>query len=148
MSISWSSFAKATEDKRGSTTIENIIWLPILILVLAGIAQFGLIVNARNAVQAAAFEGARQASTSATPEETAADVVYDFAGGVLPGWRRDGLVRADVSMPEGQEPGAPVRVDVSYDVPVVFGGVIPGLGPDSDVRHVKGSAELAIEEKP
>ncbi len=132
----------------GSTTIETIIWLPILLMLIACIIQFGLIFNGRNAVQAACFEAARQAALSDDPEGAARTTVEGFANGVLPGWKKDGLVRTNVAMPEGTDPGCPVRVEVAYDVPVFLAKLIPDLAFNGGLTTVRGSAEMLIEEKP
>lgn len=136
------------ESERGSTTVENMFWLPVLFLVLAGIVQFGLIFNARNAVQAASFEGARIASVAQDPVSVAREAVYNFAQGVLPGWRQGQRVRAEVSMPAGSAPGSLVVVKVEYDVPVFFAGFLPGLETARGIKTVKGSSRMTIEEKP
>lgn len=51
----------------GSATVENIVWLPVSLLVIGAIVQFGLYFNARTAVQAAAYEAARQAAVDENP---------------------------------------------------------------------------------
>lgn len=139
---------KNGDSERGSTTVENVIWLPLLLLIFAAIIQFGLIFNARNAVEAASFEAARQAAVSETPILQAEEAVYEFAQGVLPGWSREGRVRAQVVAPEGTQPGTVIRVDVSYDVPVFFANLIPNLETSPGVVTVKGSSAMAVEEKP
>ncbi len=133
---------------RGSTTIETVIWLPVLLMLIACIFQYGLIMNGRNAVQAACFEAARQAALADDPEQAAKSVVNGFADGTLPGWGQSGIVRTEVEMPEGGDPGCPVKVEVEYDVPVFIGNLVPGLQSNNGLATIKGSAEMIIEEKP
>lgn len=132
----------------GSTTIETVLWLPVLLMLIACIIQFGLILNGKNAVQAACFEAARQAAIADDPVQEAEAVVKGFADGVLPGWGENGTVRTRVDMPEGSDPGCPVKVAVAYDVPVFLGKLVPGLESNNGLTTVEGSAEMVIEEKP
>ena len=49
-------------DEGGGSTVELAIALPLLLLVLLGAVQFGLVVHARSVTQTAAVEGARAAA--------------------------------------------------------------------------------------
>lgn len=139
---------KNGDSEQGSTTVENIIWFPLLLLIFAAIIQFGLIFNARNAVEAASFEATRQAAVSESPISQAESAVYEFAQGVLPGWNRGGRVKTQVVTPEGIHPGAVVTVNVLYDVPVFFAALMPNLETSPGVVTVKGSSSMTVEEKP
>ena len=135
-------------DEKGSATVENIVWFPLLLLIFAAIIQFGLIFNARNAVQAASFEAARQAVISEEPTSQAESAVYNFARGILPGWKQGARVKAQVLTPEGGSPGASITVNVSYDVPVFFAGLLPKLETSPGIFTVKGGSTMTMEEKP
>lgn len=137
-----------TWNERGSATVENIVWFPLLLMIFAAIVQFGLIFNARNAVQAASFEAARQAVVSDEPTSQAESAVYNFARGILPGWKQGQRVKARVLTPDGVSPGASVTVNVSYDVPVFFAGLLPKLETSPGIFTVKGNSTMMIEEKP
>jgi hypothetical protein len=130
----------------GSATIEMIAWLPILLCVLAAIVQFGLYFNARNAVQAASFEAARQAALAEDPN-AAMRVVYEYANGVLPGWTEGGRVSATVAAPRPSLPGDAVEVRVSYDVPILLGGIMDKAG-EASFLTVRGSSTMTVEERP
>jgi Flp pilus assembly protein TadG len=132
----------------GSTTVENIMWLPLLILTLAAIVQFGLYFNARTAVQAAAYEAARQASVDDDPVGRAEEVVYEFAGGVLPGWQQEDMVSVNVAVDHNYEPGNEVRVEVGYNVPAFFTGFLTSEQHTTGWLHVVGSSTTTIEERP
>ncbi len=136
------------KNEKGSATVENIIWLPLMMLVFASIIQFGLIFNAKSAVEGASFEAARQATLSSQPNTTAEEVVYSFASGVLPGWEQGGRVNLSIETLEGVDPGSPVKVDVFYKVPVFFSGILRELEGSPGIYTVKGSAEMRMEEKP
>lgn len=131
----------------GSTTIEMIAWLPILLLVIAGIFQFGLYFNARNAVQAAAFEAARQAAVSRTPELTAKQVTTAYAGGTLPGWVEGQRLRTSISIVERGRPNESIEVLVTYDTPIYMAGIL-GIGGEAENLKVKGTSHMQLEELP
>ncbi len=132
----------------GSTTVENIIWLPIILLALGGIIQFGLYFNARTAVQAASYEAARQAAVDENPVERARQVAYDFAGGVLPGWHKDDRVSVVVETDDHLDPGDEVKVSVVYEVPAFFSGLSSMMDTKSGWLRVTGSSITTIEERP
>ncbi len=132
----------------GSTTVENIIWLPLLLLVLGAIVQFGIYFNARTAVQAAAYEAARQAAIDENPTERAQQVAYDFAGDVLPGWHKNERVNVAVDAVSRPEPGDEVRVTVHYEVPAFFTGFLSMAGKDGRWLNVTGSSTTTVEERP
>lgn len=134
--------------EKGATTVEIVLWLPILILIIAMIIQFSLIMNARNAAQQASFEGARKGIVSTYPIQAATEAVYGFAGESLPGWREGGRVRAHASTPQGTLPGCPLEVRVDYDVPILFAGFLPGLETAPGIYTVRGHSVMNIEVKP
>jgi Flp pilus assembly protein TadG len=131
----------------GSTTIEMIAWLPILLLSVAAIVHFGLYFNAKNAVQAAAFEAARQASVSAEPVQTANQVVENFADSILPGWQVGKRLRIQTVAGDDGSPNAKIRVSVTYDVPLFMTGIFRSA-ESSGSLIASGEAEMKIEEKP
>jgi Flp pilus assembly protein TadG len=132
----------------GSTTVENVIWLPFLLLVLGSIIQFGLYFNARTAVQEAAYEAARQAAVDEKPVERAETVAYGFAGNVLPGWQKKERVSVTVEAPSRPKPGDEVRVNVNYEVPEFFSVLLTPAKLGSGWPLVKGSSTTTIEERP
>jgi Flp pilus assembly protein TadG len=52
--------SRITRDDRGAAMVEFAIVLPVLLLVLMGIIEFGRAYNAQVSIQAAAREGARE----------------------------------------------------------------------------------------
>lgn len=134
--------------EKGSTTVENIIWLPFICLAFGAIVQFGLYFNARTAVQAAAYEAARQAAVDEDPGKRAEQVAYEFAGGVLPGWQNKERVNVTVETDSRPEPGDEVRVNVSYEVPAFFAGLFTRAKLKDGWLHVTGSSTTTIEERP
>lgn len=132
----------------GSSTVENIVWLPMLLIVLAAIIQFGLYFNGRIAVQAAAYEAARQAAVADNPEDIAEKIVYGFGGGTLPGWNSKRLVSVSVETYANPKPGDPVKVDVEYRVPLFMSGLMPTSKSSDGFMKVKGTSSTTIEERP
>lgn len=131
----------------GSTTIEMIAWLPVLLIILAAIVQFGLYFNARNAVQAAAFEASRQAVVSNNPEATGKAVSGSYARGTLPGWSEGERLATRISISGRGGQRGTVTVSVNYDTPEF----LPGITKDSNGRgwlNVSGESEMEIEERP
>ncbi len=133
------------DNERGSTTIENMVWLPIILMILAAIVQFGLYFNARNAVQTASYEATRRAIVASDPNAAAASAVYGFANGTMPGWQQGGRVSYTLSAPNGYSPGQEITVTVSYNVPMFMTGLIPN---SSALAIVNGKSTMRIDERP
>ncbi|MDD3520714.1 MAG: TadE/TadG family type IV pilus assembly protein [Actinomycetota bacterium] len=129
---------------RGSSLMEFAIIAPILLILIAGIIQFGFIMNAKIAVNAASFEGARAAILSENPEEDAINAVYHYANSSLPGWSFDERLKADIDI-DGYNPGDNVLVAVYYEVPVFFQSLLPA--GDSSFFKVESESLMRIEEK-
>ena len=132
----------------GSATVENIIWLPVLLMMIGAIVQFGLYFNARNTVQAAAYEAARQAATAAEPRTAAEETAFGFAEGIVPGWTKGQRVEVAIEAPIEPHPGESISVEISYRVPVFFARMLPGFKEEGGTVKVRGIAKTVIEEKP
>lgn len=57
-----------TDEERGAGLVEFALVLPVLIIILFGVIEFGIAFNRAQAVEAAAREGARLASISTTTQ--------------------------------------------------------------------------------
>ncbi len=130
--------------KEGSSLIELAIITPVLLLILAGIIQFGFILNAKIAVNAASFEGARAAILSENPEEDAKKAIYYYASSFLPGWSFDEKLNVSIEA-EGSDPGDNIMVKVKYSVPVFFHNLISFQ--NTDFFEIESSSFMQIEEK-
>lgn len=130
--------------KQGSALVEFAVIAPILLVLIAGIIQFGFILNAKIAVNAASFEGARAAILSENPEEDALMAVYCYANSSLPGWSFDERLAADIAI-DGYNPGDNVLVKVNYEVPVFFQNLLQ-MG-NSNFFKVESESLMRIEEK-
>lgn len=131
--------------RNGSSLIELAIITPVLLLILAGIIQFGFILNAKIAVNAASFEGARAAILSEKPEEDAMSAILNYASSSLPGWSFVERLSASIES-EGESPGDNIMVKVKYNVPVFFQNLFSLQ--KRDFFEVESCSYMQIEEKP
>lgn len=134
-------------NSRGSVLLELALIMPILILTIAGIVQFGFILNAKIAVNAAAYEAARAATISDNPHNAALNTIENYAGSNISGWSFNERLKADINI-SGTDPGSEVAVEVIYGVPVFFSKVAPfdSFFPDK-VAEIRGRAVMRVEEK-
>jgi uncharacterized protein (UPF0333 family) len=134
------------KNKKGNVLVEFALIMPILLLLIAGIIQFGFILNAKVAVNSASYEAARAATLSENPETDAINAVSNYAASSLSGWNlKERLgVKVDLS---GNDPGDIVRIIVSYNVPVFFSSIISGSGIEGEFFKVIGTSTMQIEEK-
>ncbi|MCL6087114.1 MAG: pilus assembly protein, partial [Actinobacteria bacterium] len=109
---------------KGSALLEFALIAPILFLLFAGIIQFGFIMNAKIVVNSASYEGARAATLSDEPEESAATAVLNYASSAMPGWDFSERLKIETST-TGNNPGDNVIVKVTYYVPNFFNKLIP-----------------------
>jgi Flp pilus assembly protein TadG len=98
-------FQRAEEDSRGAAAVEFALLLPILVLMLFGIIEFGRAYNTRNTITHAAREGVRAAAIDDGSLATATAAVEGAAPNL------SGLA-VTVS---ACTPGQPFTVTVSYD---------------------------------
>jgi Flp pilus assembly protein TadG len=97
-------------DESGSAVVEFALLLPILLLVLLGVVQIGVLANDRLLLAQAARAGAREAAVQ--EDEVAVREAATSAGAGLDPER----LRLEVD--RAGERGSPVTVSLSYDVPI------------------------------
>jgi Flp pilus assembly protein TadG len=112
--------------ERGQSAVELALILPVLILILYAVVQFGQVYLQYQEVSAATNEGARRASTMSTvadPGRTST-IVATVRGGTSVGttaaFDSSGLT---VSVSSTWTPGAPVTVTSTYPASVTILGV-------------------------
>ncbi len=137
---------KGSKNIEGSALLELSIVLPVLLLIIAGIIQFGFILNAKVAVNSAAYEAAREATLASDPNKAALDSAQNYASAALPGWSYGERLHTSVDL-TGTEPGDLVEVRVTYKIPVFFAKLLPFSGKDGDYLNITGSSVMSIEEK-
>jgi uncharacterized protein (UPF0333 family) len=137
---------KISADSSGSMLLEMSLIMPVLLILLAGIVQFGFILNAKVAVNSAAYEAARAATVSGNPYEAAIIAIENYSGSAISGWNFNERLRASIKM-TGTDPGSEVIVEVSYLAPVFFYKIVPFDRFEANLAEVKGRALMRIEEK-
>lgn len=128
--------SRRTSDE-GASALEFALVLPLLLLLVFGTIQFGLIFNQWQQLEHATREGARWASL----RNGAADV----RSTVIAAAPTLGLTPADITIsrdPVTAVHGTPITVSAQVRVPVFTPGLFPGLGTSVTLR---GSATQRVE---
>lgn len=116
---------KCFKNKKGQSLVETALVLPIIILLLTGIVDFGLLFNNYLVVSNASREGARSAITGSTNEQIRA-VVNTVAASLDPD-KLDVTISPDLLV--GRSTGVAVVVTVKYDysmVTPIIAALVPG----------------------
>ena len=97
---------------RGAATLELALALPVFLLLVVGLVEFGLVLYVKGMITAASREGARYGAVYSLPPRTESDIeahVQNYLQGL-------GLTGAGVTAtpPSGGGSEAPVSVRVSY----------------------------------
>jgi Flp pilus assembly protein TadG len=79
------------QERRGAAAVELALMMPILMLMLLGMVEVGMLVNAKQLLSNAAREGGRQASTAQRTVAEVEQVVRDYL-------RNAGLRTSNVSV--------------------------------------------------
>lgn len=135
-----------TGSENGNVLVEFALIMPVLLLILAGIIQFGFLLNGKIAVNSASYEAARAATLSDDPEADAINAVASYASASLPGWDLGEQLSMEINT-TGDSPGDRVQISVFYDVPLFFSKVLPISENGSNSFRVSGSSVMQIEEK-
>jgi Flp pilus assembly protein TadG len=137
--------------QRGVTTVEVAMVAPLLIVLLFGIIEFGLMVKDLVGVNQAAREGARAAAVGAIPSEIETRIIesaptidtslltrqyeyrsYSSSSGWTE-WATLGTYVADNGMTENNaEAGDQIRVTLTYPHQLVTGGLFASLADDPE----------------
>jgi len=139
-------FKFKTCSEKGSVLIELALVVPILILLIAGIIQFGFLLNAKIAVNSASYEAAKVATLSDNPESDVINTVLMYASSTMPGWNFDERLSLKVDI-SGINPGDIVQVEVTYKIPVFFSKIPPFSLIGEGYAEIRGSSVMRIEEK-
>jgi|GEM_PF-478340 len=113
---------------RGMAAVEFGLVLPILVLLVFGIAEFGIAFYREGVLAGAVREGARRGIVATTPRATTAQIqqkVTDYLNGV--GWDPGAAVVAVTRA--GGASGSPLTVRATYPTSfAVLTKLMPGLG--------------------
>jgi Flp pilus assembly protein TadG len=106
-------------NEKGQNLVEFALVVPMLLLLVFGIAEFGRAWMAQNILTGAAREAVRILAVPPGPitPQARADNVLNSAG----------ITTANVSVDDPGVAFGPVSVTIDYDFPVVVVGFIPGL---------------------
>jgi len=124
--------------QEGQALVEFALVAPVLLLILFGIVEFGLILFNQHVITNASREGARFGIVVETPRRTAAEieaVVDAYCGDHLVTFGSGGTPTTYVSHPGGQTFGQDLTVEVTfqYDFLVLPAFIAEFLG-GSDLR--------------
>jgi Flp pilus assembly protein TadG len=111
---------RSDEHDRGSAVVEFALVLPILLLVLLGLVQVGVLARDQLLLTQASRAGAREAAVRPSVEAVG-DAVRSAAVGL-------DATRLTVDVLWGGSRGSPVTVEVTYDAPVapaIAGWLLP-----------------------
>ncbi len=108
--------------QEGQASVEFALVLPVLLLITVAACQVAVTFNCFLVVTAASREGARRGAETNDP--AAARKAAVASSSALPGDRP----RIEVGFPEGRARGAPVRVTVTYRMPLLLPGLDRLLG--------------------
>ncbi len=110
------------KSEKGQSLVEFAIVVPMLLVLVIGIAEFGRAWMTRNILTGAAREAVRILAVPAPAGGVAAASARASEVLVSAGIPPDNVVLVDAASPFGS-----VSVTVSYDFPLVVVGFIPGL---------------------
>jgi hypothetical protein len=130
-----------TRQEKGQSLVEFALLLPIFLLILVGIAEFGRGWMTKNILTGAAREAARAAAAETQANafnsaKTIADPILASAGIPLTLQVGDFDDSVDTPVPT-------VSIIITYQYPLIIGGFIPGLlGPNINLT---GTATMRRE---
>ena len=143
---------------RGSVTVEMAIVAPVLILLLFGIIEVGLIFKDAVSLNSACREGVRAAAlgsgttevtnrvqaaaTGLTGTSVTVDTYYrTYSSGTWSSWT---LLAAGGATPNAAPTGAQMRVTLGYPHRLIAGGFFPGMMTDPQNRTLTIHANLVM----
>lgn len=116
---------KCFKNKKGQSLVETALVLPIILLILTGIVDFGLLFNNYLIVSNASREGARSAVIGSTNEQIRA-VVNTVAASL----DSDKLtITISPDLPAGRSKGVAAAVTVEYEysmITPIIAAIVPG----------------------
>jgi hypothetical protein len=127
--------SRQQRSSAGQDLVEYALILPLLLLLLLGIAEFALVIFSHDTIANAAREGARYGSIH--PTDTGG--ICDRARRLTTGLDQAAL-RCDVTLP----PGRRVRVEIEYDYDWLT-GLIMQAASGNPTLHLESVATMRIE---
>jgi Flp pilus assembly protein TadG len=125
--------------EEGAAAVEFALVLPILLVLVFGIIEFGMILYFQGVVASASREGARHGIVVSKPTDVK-EWTENYSQSFLPS--PGGT--ADVAYGSG-DPGTPLTVTVRYDYTyIVIANLIPGLTSDGMI-HLASTTTMYYE---
>jgi Flp pilus assembly protein TadG len=112
------------QNNRGVAAVEFAICLPILILLVCGSIEFGLLFYNQQVITNASREGARAGIVAETGNADIIQIVENYCNGRMINLNGANELQADavtVSAPDGDDG---LTVSVIYDYNFLFGGIL------------------------
>ena len=118
--------------RKGQSVVEFALVLPILVMIVMGIVEFGRIFMAQQIVTNASREGARSAVLpSSTSSDVETTVLNYMTSGGLTGPTNVQMTNVGQTVPTGSA----TSVNVNYTLSILTGTIIPGLGDSVTITH-------------
>lgn len=128
---------KVLKNEKGQAMVEFALILPILLLLVMGIAEFGMMFNAYLSVQNATREGARIGIVGATDEEMEERILA-----TSPSLREERMAITIEPENNSRTSGETLRVLVNYDYQMVVPFISNLLGGNV---NLSGESSMRIE---
>jgi Flp pilus assembly protein TadG len=121
-------FKRRNKNEHGQAMVEFAVILPVLLLILFAILQFGVVFNNYIQVTAAAREGARKAAVSRSLGTSAAETAATTsAKGAAPGLKQNSITVSFPNSPTFAQ-GSDVAVKVTYPYAISIIGLVVASG--------------------
>ncbi|MGJ9413426.1 TadE family protein [Aeromicrobium sp. CF4.19] len=124
-----------TRGERGSAVVDYVLVMMLLVPLVLGIIQLGLVLHVRNTLTAAASDGARAAAPLEARPEDAADRARDLVRTTLAD-RYAGDIRVQ-STDVGGSPAVLVRIRAEVPALGLFGPAVPLEARGRAIREVE-----------
>ncbi|HUW32995.1 MAG TPA: TadE/TadG family type IV pilus assembly protein [Planctomycetota bacterium] len=118
--------------RKGQALVEFALIVPILVMLVMGIVEFGRIFMTQQTVTNASREGAR---TGVLPNSTVTDVQNTVSAYMGSAGLTGGTTVQCTNVGPSVAAGTPTSVTVSYSLPILTGTIIPGLGDSITITH-------------
>jgi len=149
--------------RRGAVSVEMALVAPVLIVLLFGIVEFGLVIKDYLGINQAAREAARTAvvggtllamdarldGSAPTIDTSQISRTYEYrtfseSGGIWSGWMPLANVGSGSDTQNNAPEGAQVRVSVSYPHPLLTGPLFARLADDPDTGTIILTAAMVM----
>jgi hypothetical protein len=151
---------RASRNQKGTTTVELAMIGPLLIFLLFGIIEFGLMVKDVVGINQAAREGARSAAVGATPSTLTTHITsaaptiigsdmsvtyhyrpFNEGSGSWGSWQTLGVSGGMNNAQAGDQ----IRITIEYPHQLVTGGLFAGLADDPESGTVTLNTAIVMQ---